>query len=192
MKTKDIYKRHRTKLESQALGKIQIVSRKTIKGTSVKTDELSRRKYRKHQDKKQEQSKRTGQDTSFGNRTSSKKGQDTSFASRPKEQGRTRHQGIRTRHQGIRTRARSKASRTRHKLQDRTSSKTGQDITRFKTRPKQERCMECPAADPVHSHPSAEPTHQFMARTLIMPSELSSTLSISFPRAQVSYFSYSL
>ena len=48
--------------------------------------------------------------------------------------------------------------------------------------------MEYLAADPVH-HPSAEPTHQYTARTLIMPSELSSTLSISFPQAQVSYFS---
>ena len=61
MKTKDINKSLRTKLESQALGNVQIVRRKTIKDTSVKTG----RKYHKHQNKNQEQSKRTGQDTSF-------------------------------------------------------------------------------------------------------------------------------
>ena len=99
MKTKDINKSLRTKLESQALGNVQIVRRKTIKDTSVKTG----RKYHKHQNKNQEQSKRTGQDTSFRNRTSSKTGQDTSFTSRSKEQGRTRHQGIRTR---VRSKAR--------------------------------------------------------------------------------------
>ena len=116
MKTKDISKSLQTKLESQALGNVQIVSRKIIKDTRVKTG----RKYHKHQDKNQEQSKRTGQDTSLRNRTSTKTGQDTSFTSRSKEQGRTRHQGIRTR---VRSKARrqdkTQASR-QDKQQDRT------------------------------------------------------------------------
>ena len=79
-------------------------------------------KTSRHQDKHQEQSKKTGQDTSIRNRTSSKIGQDTSFKTRSKEHVRT------LRHQGIRTSVRSKARR-----QDRTQA-SGQDKQQDRTR----------------------------------------------------------
>ena len=123
MKTKDINKSLQTKLESQALGNVQIVSRKTIKDTSVKTG----RKYHKHQDKNQEQAR--GQDKTQTSLTEQAARQDKTQAS-PQDPRNKAGQDIKA--SGQESGAKQE-DRTRHKLQDRTSSKTGQAARQDKT-----------------------------------------------------------